>query len=185
MECYACHQPLSAAERMVYEERQREFEAFERACWECADQEFGPETLDDIEIPDGVPMDVAGLTESPGDLPIPVAWMMPYCDRCTMRDWIETVLYEWDGSYAYHVMLAYAEGLQGSPQSNLMAYSWALVLKRWYEGDGDASEDPYCIAMWDLLARLDPLLTGDEAQQARALAEDVFAIARAHGAIWV
>jgi flavorubredoxin len=69
-----------------------------------------------------------------------------------------------------------------------MAYSWALVAQQWFYDEDDVDHHcddcQYCDAV-RLMAHLTPQFTATDRDAALALAEDVYAIARAHGAIWV
>src|SRR5262245_20715503 len=90
MQCYQCQQPLSPAEGLKVEEWERDFEAFERAChaWR------GFDSLADVRIPDAVAPEPQGLTiDEEGYLSCPTSWSQPWCDRCTMLDFIYKVFY--------------------------------------------------------------------------------------------
>jgi hypothetical protein len=65
-----------------------------------------------------------------------------------------------------------------------MAYSWTLVRRRWDERV-DEYDDPDYIEAVAMTTALEPVLTAEERSVAVALAEECFAIAAAHGAIWV
>ena len=181
MKCHQCHQQLSPAEVMKYEERSCEFEAFERQLSQGL-----PSGLEDVEIPDRVAPDVDRLTVlEDGTFVFPTAWLQPLCDRCVVLEWIKTVFYGWDGSQAYSLMWAYEDGTYGCPKSPVMAYSWALVVQQWSKADADGEDDPERLEADQLVARLTPRLTEAERDAALSLAEDVFTIARTYGAIWV
>jgi hypothetical protein len=114
MHCRVCHQELSAAEVLQYEEQERAFEAFERSLYEGS----SADALEDVEIPDRVAPDAPGLTMVDGQVVIPAAWAQPQCNRCLVLDWIERVLYGWDGRDAYPLMRAYANGTRDHSASS-------------------------------------------------------------------
>jgi hypothetical protein len=128
-----------------------------------------------------------------GQFVIPTSWGDPHCDRCRMLDCVYDVLYNWDGTRAWPLISAYQTGTHGYPQSAVMAYSWALVLVRWFGAVAEDPDDP----MHDITA--DPMyeetmqvitavagrLSEEERIAALELAHEVFDIATKHGAFWV
>lgn len=183
MQCRKCHQELSPAEVLKHEEHDREFEDFEHALRACSPDE---NELEDVEIPDHAPPDVDGITMlEDGTITYPAAWLLPLCDRCHVLDCIEIVFYDWDGRLAYPLMRAYADGTHGCPRSLVMAVSWAMVVQQWYEDTEERDEsDEYTEAV-QVQGTLGLSLSAIELDAAIAMAEDVFDIARACGAIWV
>jgi hypothetical protein len=187
MECGFCAQEMTAAEVERHEEGEREFEAYERAL-RAGDDPI--DSVEEVEIPDGVPPDATGLTMGDdGQFIIPTDWRAPMCSRCRVHMWLETVFYGLDGTWAYPLMCAYRDGTHGCPQSPVMAYSWALVLLRWFEPaeeepNEDPSADPAYVEAVQLATALEAVLSTAEDDAAWSLAHDVFLIAREHGALW-